>query len=245
MNTITFRNQTINYVEREPFWKTVEAGEWESASFDVLDQYIQLGKVFIDIGAWVGALSLYAAKLGAIVHAIEPDSKAKDELINSFYYNTLPLGANVSHVAIADKNGMTEINSMTEDGLGNSESSLINRGIIGQSQKVKCYTLSSYIEHHDINPYNICLIKIDTEGSELLIIPGAIEWLRKYKPTIYISFHPGWFPDLNAAIEMFINLLFPIYNFIGVSKWGKVYTDKDFIAAMHTGNEHSFILKAK
>ncbi len=243
MNTINFRGETINYVEREGYWKAIEAGEWEPASFDVLDAHITPGKVFIDIGAWVGALSLYAAKKGAVEYAVEPDPMANNELIQNIELNDRQI--HYEPYAIADIKGWVEINSMTSDGMGNSESSLINRGEIGKTVKVMAYSLPSFIGFTNIKPANICLIKIDTEGSELLIIPGAADFLKKYKPTIYISFHPAWFPNLNSNIKMLCNILFPIYNFIGVSEWGKEYSINDFIAAMHSNNEHSFILKAK
>lgn len=54
MPSIHFRSQTINYIERTPYWQSIERGEWEPASFDVLDEYIKPGKTFIDIGAWGG-----------------------------------------------------------------------------------------------------------------------------------------------------------------------------------------------
>lgn len=243
-NSIFFRSQTINYIERASYWQSIERGEWEPASFDVLDMYIVPGKIFIDIGAWVGALTIYAAKKGAKCYAIEADNKAVMELINSITENDFMEQVNFFPLAISDKSGTTEINSMTLDGLGNNESSLIDRGTIGQHHKVLCMTLPDFINRQNINPANICLIKIDTEGSEVLIIPGAIDWLKKYKPTIYISFHPAWFPDLQQAIEIFTNL-FSIYNFIGISVWGKIYNYLDFAEAMHTSGEHSFILKAK
>lgn len=192
-----------------------------------------------------GALSIYAAKLGATCHAVEADSRACAELINSINENTLYDAIHFHPLAISNTNGVEYINSMTDDGLGNSESSLIDRGKIGQQHKVKAMTLPAFVEANNIRSRNISLIKIDTEGSEVLIIPGAIDWLEKHRPTIYISFHPAWFPNQQQDIEMFINLLMPVYKFIGVTNWGKTYDAEAFRVAMMTDHEHSFILKAR
>ncbi len=53
-----------------------DASGFEPDLFDALDEHIHPGSVFIDIGAWIGFVSIYAAQLGATVHSYEPDPAA-------------------------------------------------------------------------------------------------------------------------------------------------------------------------
>jgi FkbM family methyltransferase len=48
-------------------------------------------------------------------------------------------------------------------------------------------TLDEFCDSRELKPE---LIKIDTEGAELNILKGAIEVLRRHKPTIILSVHP-------------------------------------------------------
>jgi hypothetical protein len=64
----------------ESFWKSVERGEWEPYTFSVLDRFVTPETTVIDIGAWIGPVTLYAAKTAKHVFAIEPDPVAFKEL---------------------------------------------------------------------------------------------------------------------------------------------------------------------
>ena len=55
-----------------PFWSRVMSGEWEPNTFLLIDTVTSPGDVVVDIGAWIGPITLYAAAAGRIVHAIEP-----------------------------------------------------------------------------------------------------------------------------------------------------------------------------
>src|SRR6185295_5767667 len=64
----------------ELFWESVRNGQWEPETFRAIDHFIVPGRVFIDIGAWNGVFSIYAAKKSAWVIATEPDPVAYDKL---------------------------------------------------------------------------------------------------------------------------------------------------------------------
>ena len=69
------------------FWNEVET--WEPETFDIVKQYADPKKSFIDIGAWNGVVSLYASGLYKEVIAIEPDLIAFDKLIRNVQLNNL------------------------------------------------------------------------------------------------------------------------------------------------------------
>lgn len=238
---VSIRGKEIYFERRTSFWEEAANEKWEPKSFEILDLYIRPGKIFIDCGAWVGPLSLYAEKIGAKVYAIEPDKIAALELFENILANDSDII--VSSIAIADKNGFTYLNSMTSDGFGNSESSLLRRGKGGgDSMKVKCCTLSEYVKANNINQLDICLIKIDIEGGEVALIKEAAGFFREYKPTLYISFHPAWFKDLNNNVDMIIDILFPIYSVISVLN-NRVYSKAEFRKTMLSYTDNTFIFK--
>ena len=75
MPEIIFRGHTFNYQGNEGFWNGLDG--WEKETFDVLDKYIGKDSVVLDVGAWMGIISLYASKLGGNAFAFEPDDVRK------------------------------------------------------------------------------------------------------------------------------------------------------------------------
>lgn len=231
--TVNIRGKEIECVDRE-VWHAAAAGKWEPETFDVLDKYIVPGKEFIDIGAWVGVLSFYAEKLGAEVHAIEPDPKAFEELDDNKTLNKSSVF--IYELAISDTDDDLVLNTTAVKGFGNSESSLIQRNEIKEAVEVASCTLESFI--YFIDRDNICLIKMDIEGAEVMVLKQAKDFLKQHKPTMYISFHPGYFVNREDDIQMIIDIMFSVYD------CGK--TEDEFRQILQTDNAfHSFLFKAK
>ena len=63
----------------DEFWDTCEKG-WEATTFAVLTSRLTTGSTLVDVGAWIGPMTLVAAACGARVVAYEPDPAAADEL---------------------------------------------------------------------------------------------------------------------------------------------------------------------
>lgn len=240
-HTIDINGKTLRHSnDRQNFWAAVRAGKWEPETFAIFDKYICRGKTFIDIGAWNGVCSIYAAALGARVWSVEPDTAVWPELTENLRINNgLMIHA---QVCVSDINGSRMLNSATPHGLGNSESSVIDRGHIGTEIRVNSETLEEFIQKRNIVIENICLIKMDVEGGEILIFKQAKNFLAKYRPTMYVSFHPAWFPDKENDIEMLIDSIFPTYSTVISVATGLEYGVADFFKAMHSAHDHSFIL---
>lgn len=220
---------------QEAFWFTVGAGKWEPETLDVLERYVTYDKVFIDIGAWNGILSLYASKLGARVEAVECDPKAIEMASENMRINH----ANVflSTCAISDKEGTAILESHNGD-WGNSMSTIVDRKEQKGQYEVFTHTLQSFVEMRGIEMNDVCLIKIDTEGAECLIIPSSLEFLMKYKPTILLSLHSFWFPEREKSIIDITNVIFSIYKVMPVyaynePKRSKEYTPDTFTKEMY------------
>jgi FkbM family methyltransferase len=186
---IQFRGKTIRYASRSDWWGLVESGQWEPNTFDVIERFISPGKVFLDVGAWNGVCSIYANLLGGECHSIEPDRTALNELLDNFSMNNIK--SPVYNYAISDYTGFTEISNEI-GAMGNSNTSLLSRYEKEDKTPVRCFTLQDFIEKNNIKPD---LIKVDTEGSEALIIPASIEILKKCNCPLYLSLHPYWLTE--------------------------------------------------
>lgn len=240
--SITIRQQKINYCSQPNLFKTAARDKWEPETFDALIRFVMPGKVFIDVGAWVGIFSVYAAKMGAKVYAAEPDPVAFSELIENIGVNENSENVSCSKIAIADKDGTAMLN--TNAHFGNSESSLVVRPQWAGDKLVITRTLGSFVDEMNIDPKEICLVKIDCEGSEILLLPGAKDFLAQHKPTMVVAFHPGWFSSFLENVNTIVNTIFPIYDVYSVAT-KQICFAEEFINAMRTTYDHTFILTAK
>jgi FkbM family methyltransferase len=205
MNTKLFRGKEIKYKRRPDFWENLEG--WEEETIDLLDKYMGPGKTLLDIGAWNGIVSVYAHLLGSDVYAVEPDVNAFMELEENFELNDISL-FHSSHMAVSDKNGsVTLLNE--SGGFGNSMSSVMKRKGKETGVTVNATTLSDIVEFWDIKPD---FIKMDTEGSELLIIPSSIDILKKLSCPLYLSLHPMWYPNPKEDMQKIEEALSEIYD---------------------------------
>ncbi|MEO1331364.1 MAG: FkbM family methyltransferase [Pseudomonadota bacterium] len=72
------------------FWTKAEAGLWEPETFAFLDRAIAAAgpaPLFVDVGVWIGPITLYAAGRGAKVLALEPDPAARLALVENLAAN--------------------------------------------------------------------------------------------------------------------------------------------------------------
>ena len=242
MRKVNIRGKEFQVTENQNlFWDKVEAGLWEPETFEVLDQFIEKDKTFIDIGAWNGVCTMYAQSKGAKVETIEPDESIYDTLVSN-------IGSNVDEYtvyecAISDQNGLLNLKSIGS--FGDSMSSLIGRSDKEQSKEVETYTLETFIGMTQTDLTYVCLIKMDIEGGEVLVFKQAKEFLSTYKPTIYISLHPAWFPNPKDDMQMIIDVIFPIYKVCRMIDGVVTQYSRDrFVEAVERG-EHSYILIAK
>jgi len=212
----------------ENFWQGVS--HWEPETFKIVEMFGSQQKAFIDIGAWNGVVSLYASHFYNSVLAVEPDVTAFDKLNKNIELNGI-LTIKPVNVALSNTNGSSILNI---SGKGDSMSSLLPRNegfaTTNDFQGVETKTFENLISHIK-KP--IGLIKMDIEGGELLAIPQMKEYLAKEKPTIYISFHPGWFPqeDLGNSLYNLSVILFSIYPMVFDSNLNKV-SQTEFIDSM-------------
>jgi FkbM family methyltransferase len=64
--------------------------------------------------------------------------------------------------------------------------------------EVNMTTLDAYVADHGLEP---TFIKIDAEGSEFLILRGAMKTIRTYRPILSVEFNPQSAKSANTTVE--------------------------------------------
>lgn len=169
----------------ELFWKTFADGSWEPGTFRIFDKFLDPERPMLDIGAWIGPMSLYASKRAKQVFAFEPDPVAYASLIQNLALNKAD---NVVPypVAVANEWGGIPFGPKTE--LGDSMSSSLWSK---DDTNVAAIAFKSLLL--SINP---AFVKIDIEGGEISILKESKDILRSLKPTIHLSLHTPWFKEV-------------------------------------------------
>ena len=159
-----FRARTFN--EKEP-----EMLDW-------LDENLQEGDIFFDVGANVGIYSIYAAlrKPKARVYAFEPEYSNLHQLKMNIINNDLLNNVIPFAIAISDQTGVSflHIQDFTAGAaLSTEQIDSINKTFgkdVVWKEGIGTSTLDYISENLDIHPN---LIKIDVDGNELKILNGG------------------------------------------------------------------------
>ena len=167
------------------FWGKRFLTDWEPETKAVIERFVD-GGTFVDIGAWVGPVSLWAAARGADVFAVEADPQAFEHLA----HNLSPYDGEAFNIAISDHDGVAQFGQRT--GWNDSMSALVGVGETFDPIEVPCLTVETFFARCVTG--DVQLVKMDIEGGEGLVIPQAEPFLRSLGAPLYLSLHPQWWP---------------------------------------------------
>jgi len=189
-NNIGFRVIDEMVTSSWSFWDLFCDGRWEAATLKVIDDNLPEGGLLFDIGAWIGPMTLWAAKnRGARVIALEPDPEAYRQLQTNVKENGLEDKVTCLNLAVSPDGEPADLGMKVP---GDSCSSLTQIGKI--NIKIETITLLQLINEHGKPD----LIKMDIEGGESLLLNNPDESI--YSIPIIISLHPQWYAP-NTKIE--------------------------------------------
>ena len=162
-----------------------------SYMFGVFDRLVERGAVVYDIGANIGIYTrilinwFHASK----VYAFEPMKDNRVLLKSNIKLGKLEGKVHVYECALGDRNGEEEL--QVDDVL--SSTAVLDRvggGFASEGRKqlnlppiterVSVMKLDDLVHEQKLDAPNV--IKIDTEGAEVLVLEGAQKTLEKYKP---------------------------------------------------------------
>ncbi|MGD1847315.1 MAG: FkbM family methyltransferase [Salibacteraceae bacterium] len=191
---ITGRKFQVEADVATSFWDLWEAKGWQPHTTRVFDRFVHPEKAVIDMGAWAGPLSLYAAQLTrGDIHAIEPDAVVFRQLERNLRANPALQDRFFCHsVAIGPKD--TEALLFSRREFGDSSSSLVARSRDqGETVTIPVQRFASFAQMLNNSP--VGFIKMDIEGAEFEVIPDMAPWLMAHKPTLLLSLHGNYFRE--------------------------------------------------
>lgn len=168
------------------YWRSVAEGRWEPATLRFMARAMQPGSVFVDVGAWVGPLSLLAARMGARIIALEPDPAAFAELKTNLDAN----GVVGEALNAALHTGPEGITLYAPGGAGRSVSTSFGAGDGIAAASMSVDDLSVRIRGARPHADAPVIIKIDIEGHEFVLGDNLAALWREHAAALHLSLHP-------------------------------------------------------
>ena len=170
-----------------------EYGEFSEIELSLMSKFIMKDDVVFDIGANIGAFTVpFAKKVGerGEVYAFEPQKLIYEILQDNVNKNKLN-NVRVLNVGVGKKEEVLELNDIDYSKVGNFggvsfkyESSSFTKNIKDKKYKVNITYLDKLT---DIKKCNF--VKIDVEFMELDVLTGGINFLKKFRPILWIENH--------------------------------------------------------
>ncbi len=205
---VSKKGVTFNVSDFRKQWWEKTFPKWEEKTFDEIIPHLDKNKYFVDIGAWIGPITLVAQNFSKGCISVEPDPVAFDALEKSVNLNDFNIKLENKALSLEDSL------SIGSEKLGISISSYLN-----PNNTINCDTisLSDLLQKYGLNEENISVIKIDVEGYEKDLLNDP--FLQDLNVNFHISFHPQSFKDKNGFYESISKFISP--NLMEIIKNGK------------------------
>ena len=192
----------LKYKSHDPvFLSNIQKGHSEPYPKDlkILKKYLQLfphkTRTVLDIGGHIGTTSLPYSRIYNKVITYEPNKNNYELLLHNININ------DVKNIEVHNNGAFNKTMkcSVVQHEGGNSGCFYIKEDPNGQINTVK-------LDEKHYNE-NIDFIKIDTEGSELHVLEGCCEIIKKHKPLIQIETNDSSNKYFNYDKKMIYNFL--------------------------------------
>lgn len=156
-------------------------GEFSEGEVDTFRQLLRPGDAVIEVGANIGAHTLFLAKTVGVegsVLAFEPQRIIYQTLCANMALNNI-LHVHCMHLAVGEKEGTIHVPYLDPNRTNNFGG--LGLGTYTKGDLVRVVTLDSY------NIPRCRLIKVDVEGMEINVLKGAVETLKRTKAALYVE----------------------------------------------------------
>jgi len=233
--SLTIDLRLNEHMQSQIFWY----GYYSRDIVMTMDRILTPGMVVFDVGANIGEISLCAARrVGSEggVYSFEPMQELYDTLSFNFLRNGLTQ-AHPIRMGVSNKLGMVPIyrsdsnfsDGTVHEGLGTLYP---RQNITTPAGEIQLTTLDAFCEEKQI--HRIDLIKIDVEGSELDVLMGGEQTLKRYKPRLIIEVQKKTTDASGANAEQILDYLKNLdYSFFTIGRKAKLY-------ALHPENLKDF-----
>jgi FkbM family methyltransferase len=167
-------------------------GTGEAATLQFFDAVLPNCQRMIDVGAYVGAMSLYTANTVSEVHAIEASPTHQALLAENLRRNPdLAPRITLHPVALGIADGTAPLFRKAYADSGSSLFEHVERaGVIRGSKEADIPVRHAPSMLNEIGVDARTLIKIDIEGAEYDILPTLAAIFAENRPVLQVSFHP-------------------------------------------------------
>lgn len=158
-------------------------GEWGEPELTLLDQFLEMGDVVLDVGANIGTHTLFFAQKIApsgMVWAFEPQRVSFQILCGNMALNSLP-NVQALNVAVSDQTGQVIVPNL--DPTQNYNFGGLSLKDQTQGQRMPVITIDS------LELPKCSLIKVDVEGAELQVLQGAAKTVEAHQPILFVENH--------------------------------------------------------
>jgi FkbM family methyltransferase len=153
----------------------------------ILKRLVKPGHVVLDAGANVGYFSLLCAKWmhgRGVVHAFEPFPTTAERLTRNLALNPqLKPIITLHRLALSDVTGRMGMSVPDQSNQGRNFLSATG------PVNVKTTSIDAFCENEGLA--RVDLIKVDVEGSEVALLRGAEETIRRHRPMLMIEINPS------------------------------------------------------
>ncbi len=166
-------------------------GTYEEAMGKAIRGLLQPGDRFIDVGANEGYFSVLAAQCvgsGGAVHAVEPQSRLQRVIRRNAEANGVAGVVSVHRLGLADREGQQDL-FLTADVNTGASSFTKHWKVGGRKESIRTTTLDAFAREQGLD--RVRLLKVDCEGAERVVIPGAEGLLREGRiERLILEYHP-------------------------------------------------------
>jgi FkbM family methyltransferase len=168
----------------------LSTGTWEPESWREIREHLHSGDTFVDVGAHIGIYSLRAASIvgpGGHVIAVEPNPETLQELRTNIDASGATGVISVLPVACSDAEATLKLFAAPRSNTGESSLSQANASQNGQATAYSVRALPLDVIIRNTGVSRVDVVKIDVEGAEYLVLKGAAETLRRYRPLVIVE----------------------------------------------------------
>ena len=207
-NQFILINTKDKYIGNNIYFKK----QWEPHVRFIFNLLINEGMTVIDIGANIGAHTIYLSKLvgntGKVI-AFEPDKMHYNSLMFSLILNKC-YNTTIHNIGIGENEDNMYIDKCWKDRKTENKFGAINLKKTVDDPDDQCVIVKS-IDSFCFPSIN--LIKIDAEGMEDSVMKGMTDTIKKYKPYIVIEIHEK---DITRLAKIFRDLNYKMLNIDGM-----------------------------
>lgn len=211
-------------VRLHPRLQAIDPKRYEPDVGNVLDRFTRPGMTVVDVGAHVGLHTLRLSKRvgpsGRVI-AVEP-SPANAGLLRRHLEWNAASNVTVIEAVVGATDSEIEFNFRADaldfGGFANSLAYQIG----GQTETIRMASIDSLCA--SVTP---SVIKIDTEGAEMLVIRGARATLERAPVSLIVAFHPEAMVALQSTPRELVSLL-ATYGYAGRHLDGRPAVDPGF-----------------